>query len=69
MLSSRFMLFPKFKKNKKWCRQKITGGGGQVLTFFRKRILSHFMFYAIFNIKKNDIEKCPFKFPGGGGGC
>ena len=26
------------------------------------------MFYAIFNIKKINIEKCPFKFPGGGGG-
>ena len=31
-------------------------------------ILSHFTFYAIFNIKKINIEKCPFKFPGGGGG-
>ena len=28
--------------------------------FFRKTILSHFTFYAIFNIKKNNIEKCPF---------
>ena len=26
------------------------------------------MFYAIFNIKKNNVEKCPFKFPVGGGG-
>ena len=29
--------------------------------FFRKTILSHFTFYAIFNIKKN-IEKCPFTY-------
>ena len=29
--------------------------------FFRKTILSHFKFYAIFNIKKN-IEKCPFTY-------
>ena len=41
------------KKN--WCTKKIPGGGGGggVLNFFfRKTILSHFMFYAIFNIKK-----------------
>ena len=30
--------------------------------FFRKTILSHFTFYAIFNIKKNNIEKCPFTY-------
>ena len=29
--------------------------------FCRKTILSHFTFYAIFNIKKN-IEKCPFTY-------
>ena len=28
------------------------GGGGGVDFFFRKTILSHFTFYAIFNIKK-----------------
>ena len=38
--SSRFMLFPTLKK-------KIGG-----IFFFRKTILSHFTFYAIFNIKK-----------------
>ena len=52
--SSRFMLFPTLKKN--WCPKKIGGGGGgggvDFLFFFRKTILSHFTFYAIFNIKK-----------------
>ena len=38
------------------------GGGGGVDFFFRKTILSHFTFYAIFNIKKNNIEKCPFTY-------
>ena len=46
MFSSRFMLFPTFNK-KNWCKNKI---------------LSHFTFYAIFNIKKNNIEKCPFTY-------
>ena len=35
---------------------------GGVEFFFRKTILSHFTFYAIFNIKKNNIEKCPFTY-------
>ena len=49
MFSSRFMLFPTLKKiNKNWCK-KIRGGG--LKFFFRKTILSHFTFYAIFNIK------------------
>ena len=30
--------------------------------FFRKTILSHFTFYDIFNITKNNIEKCPFTY-------
>ena len=66
MFSSRFMLFPTFKKKKNWCKKKFGGGGGGggVLKyfFFRRRriILSHFTFYAIVNIKKNTIEKCPF---------
>ena len=51
--SSRFMLFPTLNK-------KIPGGGG-VDFFLWKTILSHFTFYAIFNIKKN-IEKCPFTY-------
>ena len=34
---------------------------GGVDFFFRKTILSHFTFYAIFNIKKN-IEKFPFTY-------
>ena len=33
-----------------------------LIYFFRKTILSHFTFYAIFNIKKNNIEKCPFTY-------
>ena len=61
MFSSRFMLFPTFNKKKYWCKKKIRGGGGGVLKyFFRRIILSHFTFYAIVNIKKNTIEKCPF---------
>ena len=54
MFSSRFMLFPTLKKN--WCKK-----GGVCGFFFRKTILSHFTFYAIFNIKKN-IEKYPFTY-------
>ena len=37
------------------------GGGGGCVDFFRKTILSHFTFYAIFNIKKN-IDKCLFTY-------
>ena len=59
MFSSRFMLFPTLKKNN-WCKKTNSWGGG-VVFFFRKTILSHFTFYAIFNIKKN-IEKCPFTY-------
>ena len=55
MVSSRFMLFPTLKKKKK----KSWGG---CWIFFRKTILSHFTLYAIFNIKKNNIEKCPFTY-------
>ena len=33
MFSSRFMLFPTFKK-KKWCKKKIGGGGGVEIFFF-----------------------------------
>ena len=40
MSSSRFMLFPTLKKK--------FGGGVE----FKKKILSHFTFHAIFNIKK-----------------
>ena len=56
MFSSRFMLFPTLKK-----KLKKLWGGGCGFFFFRKTILSHFMFYAIFNIKKY-IEKCPFTY-------
>ena len=52
MFSSRFMLFPTFFK-KIGVKKKIGGGGGV-------EILSHFTFYAIFNTKKNTIEKFPF---------
>ena len=68
MFSKCFMLFPTFKK-KNWCTKKnsgggggkqISGGGGGVgKKKFRRIILSHFTFYAIFNIKKNTIEKVP----------
>ena len=58
MFSLRFMLFPTLKKI--FGVKKIWGGGG-VDFFFRKTILSHFKFYAIFNIK-NNIEKCPFTY-------
>ena len=57
MFSSRFMLFPTLKK-KNGVQKKIRGG---VDFFFRKTILSHFTFYAIFNIKKN-IKKYPFTY-------
>ena len=55
------MLFPTLKINKLVYKKKFGGGGGGVeFFFFRKTILSHFTFYAIFNIKnKNNIEKCP----------
>ena len=33
-----------------------------LIFFFRKTILSQFTFYAIFNIKKNNIEKGPFTY-------
>ena len=56
--SSRFMLFPTLKK-KIWCKKKIRGGGGGVEFFFRKTILSHFTFYAIFNIKKIILKSAP----------
>ena len=64
MFSSCFMLFPTLKKN--GCKQNSGGGGGgggggfKKYFFFRKTILSHFKFYAIFNIEK--IEKCPFTY-------
>ena len=54
MFSSRFMLFPTLKEKKNWCKKKF-GGGGVLNFFFRKTILSHFTFYAIFNIKKKII--------------
>ena len=50
------MLFPTLKKKKK---KKLLN------FFFRKTILSHFTFYAIFNIKQNkkyNIEKCLFTY-------
>ena len=47
MLFEFFMIFVNIEKNK-------------ILRFFFL-ILSHFTFYAIFNIKQN-IEKCPFTY-------
>ena len=57
-----FHAISNIKKNKiNWCKKiKIPGGGGGDF-FFRKTILSHFTFYAIFNIEQN-IEKCPFTY-------
>ena len=61
MFSSRFMLFPTFKKKIIGVKKNFGGGGGvEIFFFFRRIILSHFTFYAIVNIKKNTIEKCPF---------
>ena len=48
------MLFPTLKKI--GVKQNSGGGGGGgcgMFFFVRKTILSHFTFYAIFNIKKN----------------
>ena len=58
-----FHAISNIKKKKNWCKKKNPGGGGAPCGFFlfRKTILSHFTFYAIFNIKKN-IEKCPFTY-------
>ena len=49
--SSRFMLFPTLKQ-KFGVKKKSGGGGCGFFVFVRKTILSHFTFYAIFNIKK-----------------
>ena len=55
--SSRFMLFPTYKKNGV---KKNLGGGGVEFFFFLKTILSYFTFYAIFNITKNrNPPVCP----------
>ena len=49
MFSSRFMLFPTLKKNKKWCKKiKIPRGGG-------------FSFHVLCYFQQN-IEKCPFTY-------
>ena len=48
-----FMLFPTLKKN--WCK-KNPGGGG---CFFRKTILSHFTFYAIFKTLNKILKSAP----------
>ena len=61
MFSSRFMLFPTLKKKKKLVYKKNSGGRGCGF-FFRKTILSHFTFYAIFNIKNKYIKKYPFTY-------
>ena len=62
MFSSRFMLFPTLKKIKNWCKKKIRGGGGVEFLFVEKQFFLISRFYAIFNIKKNNIEKCPFTY-------
>ena len=38
-------------KKENWCTKK-NSGAVWIFFFFRKTILSHFTFYAIFNIKK-----------------
>ena len=57
-----FHAISNIKQNKKWCKKNKNSGGGGCGFFFRKTILSHFTFYAIFNIKKKNIEKCPFTY-------
>ena len=52
MFSSRFHAISNIKKKKKIGVKKNSGGGGELIFFFRNTILSHLMFYAIFNIKK-----------------
>ena len=59
MFSSRFMLFPTLKKIKIIGVQNNPGGGGGGVFFYRKTILSHFTFYAIFNIKQNILKNTP----------
>ena len=64
---SHFMLFPTFLEKKIWEYKTLIshlmfssclfcmggeGGGGGIFFCCRKTILSHFTFYAIFNIKK-----------------
>ena len=58
-----FRAISKLKKKIGVKKKKIRGWGE--FFFFRKTILSHFTFYAIFNIKKKIyiyIEKCPFTY-------
>ena len=78
MFSSRFMLFPTFKKLSFWCKkilEKIILGIKQIdliVIFFRKTILFHLMFSSCFffyaisitNIFRifGNIEKCPFTY-------
>ena len=64
MFSSRFMLFPTFKKKKNGVKKKNSGGGvkqfgggGGIEKKIRRIILSHFTFYAIFNIKKKIVDR------------
>ena len=65
MFSSRFMLFPTFKKNV-GVKKNFWGGGRAVVDNFcfclkNNSFLFHFAFYAIFNIKQKfgNIEKFP----------
>ena len=63
MFSSRFMLFAIYIFF--WCKQIPGGGGGvieKLIFLLEKQFFSHFTFYAIFNIKKKNIEKCPFTY-------
>ena len=61
MFSSRFMLFPTFKK--KLCQKNVGGGGGvKKYIFFRKQffLISRFILFS--TLQNNNIEKFPFTY-------
>ena len=59
--SSRFKLFSTLKKKKLVSKKIFRGGGGAFFLEIQFFLISHFTFYAIFNINKN-IEKFPFTY-------
>ena len=62
MFSSRFMLFPTFKK-KIGAKKIMGGGGGEVDFFFLEKqffLISRFMLFSTLNT--NNIEKFPFTY-------
>ena len=67
MFSSRFMLFPTFKK-KIWCKKnqlKFIWGGGRFF-IFRKTLLSHFisgfMLFSTLHFFLEILKKCPITY-------